>query len=200
MTLSRSTPRLRATRFLYLAVLAVVAFSNGRALTGTVGLVAQMSGLVLAAAASLGRIWVSAFIAGRKDADLVTEGPYSMVRNPLYGLSLIAALGLALGTRSLVVLLVLPAMQGALLMLAVRSEEAFMARTHGVAYAAYLDRVPRYWPRPSLYQTVRSLQVDPAVFWKAFLDAGSLLLLYALVLLADGLSVAGRLPALLAIP
>ncbi len=200
MTLSRSTPRVRVTRLLYLGVLALVAFSNGRSLTGLIGLVAQVAGLVLAVGASLGRIWVSTFIAGRKNAELVTVGPYSMVRNPLYVLSLIAAFGLALGSRSLAVLLVLPAAQAVLLMLAVRDEEAFLARTHGVAYAAYLRRVPRYWPKFSLHQPVHSVQLDLTVFWKAFLDAGSLLLLYALILLADGLSAAGRLPMLLAIP
>jgi len=200
MTLSRSTPRVRVTRLLYLGVLALVAFSNGRSLTGLIGLVAQVAGLVLAVGASLGRIWVSTFIAGRKNAELVTVGPYSMVRNPLYVLSLIAAFGLALGSRSLAVLLVLPAAQAVLLMLAVRDEEAFLARTHGVAYAAYLRRVPRYWPKLSLHQPVHSVQLDLTVFWKAFLDAGSLLLLYALILLADGLSAAGRLPMLLAIP
>lgn len=200
MTLSRSTPRVRVTRLLYLGVLALVAFSNGRSLTGLIGLVAQVTGLVLAVGASLGRIWVSTYIAGRKDAELVTVGPYSMVRNPLYVLSFIAAFGLALGSRSLAVLLVLPATQAVLLMLAVRDEEAFLARTHGVAYAAYLSRVPRYWPKVSLQQPADSVQLDLTVFRKAFLDAGSLLLLYALVLLADGLSATGRLPVLLAIP
>ena len=32
----------------------------------------------------MGRIWCSLYISGFKNAKLVTEGPYSLCRNPLY--------------------------------------------------------------------------------------------------------------------
>ena len=50
-------------------------------------------GLALAAVGAAGRIWCSFFISGRKDGQLVSEGPYSISRNPLYVFSCIACWG-----------------------------------------------------------------------------------------------------------
>jgi hypothetical protein len=35
----------------------------------------------IAAVASLGRMWCSLYIAGSKDKELITNGPYSLCRN-----------------------------------------------------------------------------------------------------------------------
>ena len=40
-------------------------------------------GMFLVAIGSLGRMWCSLYIAGYKDRVLITQGPYSMTRNPL---------------------------------------------------------------------------------------------------------------------
>ena len=51
----------------------------------------QMSilGFVLVVFGSFGRIWASLYIEGNKTKNLITAGPFSMVRNPLYFFSLI---------------------------------------------------------------------------------------------------------------
>ena len=43
-----------------------------------------LAGMILVGIASLGRMWCSLYIAGYKDDKLVTDGPYSLCRNPLY--------------------------------------------------------------------------------------------------------------------
>ncbi|MGB4295037.1 MAG: hypothetical protein WBJ16_05340 [Smithellaceae bacterium] len=43
-----------------------------------------LMGAVLVGVASMGRLWCSLYIAGYKAEILVTEGPYSITRNPLY--------------------------------------------------------------------------------------------------------------------
>lgn len=42
--------------------------------------------------AALGRVWTSAYISGRKNHELVVNGPYSLTRNPLYFFSFFAYL------------------------------------------------------------------------------------------------------------
>ena len=46
----------------------------------------QMSilGFILVVFGSFGRIWASLYIEGNKTKNLITAGPFSMVRNPLY--------------------------------------------------------------------------------------------------------------------
>ena len=58
-------------------------------------------GAILVGIASLGRLWCSLYIAGYKTKQLVTEGPYSMSRHPLYFFSLIGAIGVGLSSETL---------------------------------------------------------------------------------------------------
>ena len=53
-------------------------------------------GYLAVVACVLGRAWCSAYIAGRKNRELVEYGPYSMARNPLYGCSLLGLAGVGL--------------------------------------------------------------------------------------------------------
>jgi protein-S-isoprenylcysteine O-methyltransferase Ste14 len=41
-------------------------------------------GLLLVGIATVGRLWCSLYISGRKSAELVMDGPYSICRHPLY--------------------------------------------------------------------------------------------------------------------
>src|SRR5438874_6144411 len=46
--------------------------------------------------AAFGRIWSAAYISGRKNHELVVDGPYSLTRNPLYFFSFLGYLGAGL--------------------------------------------------------------------------------------------------------
>ena len=63
----------------------------------------QMSilGFVLVVFGSFGRIWASLYIEGNKTKNLITAGPFSMVRNPLYFFSLIMLIGFILALKSI---------------------------------------------------------------------------------------------------
>lgn len=208
MTTSASTPRLRLTLFWYLAMVLVTAVNRptdwgpwGEALLGA-------GALLLVAAAVLGRIWCSVFIAGRKDAELVVAGPYALCRHPLYSLSLLGALGLGFASRSATLTLATLLLLGWLVRRAAIAEEAFLAARHGAAFAAYLAGTPRFLPLDWLRLGSRgraralpaSLEVKPPVLWKAFVDAGAFMLLWALVEAARALQSNGALPGWLALP
>jgi protein-S-isoprenylcysteine O-methyltransferase Ste14 len=200
MTTSASTPRIRLTRLIYLLALAAVLMSEGRAIEGTAGLLAQAGGFLLVSAAVLGRLWTSLFIAGRKEAELVREGPYSICRHPLYLASVIAALGIGLTSRSVTLAVVLPALVGVIAWLAARREDRVLQQAHRDEWTAYRDAVPAFRPVWSKRRMPERVSVPPAIYRKAFLDAASFLALWLAVLLLETLRAGGAWPALFRMP
>jgi protein-S-isoprenylcysteine O-methyltransferase Ste14 len=200
MTVSMSTPRIRLTQFLYVLALLAVALTDGRALEGIAGLAAQAVGFALVIAGTLWRVWASAFIAGRKDTEVVDAGPYARCRHPLYFGSLVAGLGLALSTRSVALTLALPVMLFALLGLAIRREERLLEERHDETWLSYRDRVPALWPRSGPMPAVGRREVDLPIYRKAFFDAATMLLLWLLVVSLDGLRAQGAWEPLFALP
>jgi protein-S-isoprenylcysteine O-methyltransferase Ste14 len=196
-TVSRSTPRVRLMTFAILAVVVLVAVSARPLLAGTWSAVAAAIGFVLVVVAALGRAWTSLFIAGFKDAQLVRTGPYATCRHPLYALSLLGMTGLGLASRSVTLLVALVALAWVLHRRAIAVEDALLEATHGEAARDYRASVPALLPRWSRYAVPASLEIRPPVAWKAFLDAATLLLAFALVDLAHVLQVAGVTPSLL---
>lgn len=194
MTRSASTPRLRLTLvyFLLLIVAAgVVDPSRGAFIVASV---------LLVASACLGRVWCSVFVAGRKDAVLVTTGPYALCRHPLYVLSFLGGLGLGLATGSLTLTGITLVVLALLFRSAAIAEEGVLASLHGAAFTAYTTNTPRWLPRWSKWSIPERVDVQAQVLWKAFVDAGAFFLMYALILTAGELRLAGILPTLLRLP
>ena len=182
---SASTPRLRATFAIYLALVAASTIIGPDVVSGTGYYVAGVLGFICVALACLGRIWTSVFIAGHKDLDLVTTGPYARCRHPLYACSMLGALGLGLTTRSLLLCVIVVVLIAALVIYAAACEEQFLADSFPEAFQAYVAATPnKWWPGAGPGTLPEHLDVHPAIFWKAFLDAGSFFLLYVLVALA----------------
>ena len=79
---------------------------------------------------------------------LVIAGPYRRMRNPVLAGVVVALAGAALTTSS--AMLALATVLGALAahLWVVRSEEPRLTSRFGDAYVAYLERVPRWCPRP----------------------------------------------------
>lgn len=200
MTVSRSTPRLRLTALLLLGVLVLVATTERTAATGIAGLLVQLVGLACIACAALGRVWASVFIAGYKDTQLVRGGPYAVLRHPLYALSLLAMLGAGLTTRSVTLTVALLAVFAAIYARAAREEDRFLRSAHGDAFDRYAREVNAFLPRRAAYTVPEAIEVRPRVLWKAFLDAGTLLGYWALLILADALQRAALTPTWMALP
>ncbi len=82
----------------------------------------------------------------RERTRLVTEGPYRRIRHPIYGLSILLALGSLAAIP-------LPAVAGPALLHAVLMvveslrEERHLARVHGEAWRQYAARTGRFLPR-----------------------------------------------------
>jgi protein-S-isoprenylcysteine O-methyltransferase Ste14 len=200
MAPSASTARLRLTYTYYIALLLLAAIAGRPAMAPIAEYALTGVAAVLVVIACFGRIWCSVFIAGHKCDRLITDGPYSACRHPLYGFSFLGALGLALATRSLVLVLITAAVLAVLLRRAARVEDEVLSHRHGAAFTEYARITPAWLPRWRLYRLPELINVKPAVFRKAFLDAGAFVVLYLLIEAARLLRQHGVFPTLVALP
>jgi protein-S-isoprenylcysteine O-methyltransferase Ste14 len=204
MTTSASTPRLRASLLWFLALIGLTALTRALPLHPAVATALDVGGLLLVAIACLGRIWCSVFIAGRKDIELVTVGPYALCRHPLYTLSMIGALGIGMASRSLVLTFATLLVLGTLLIRAAAAEDRFLAARFDRRFEAYRTDTPRFWPDRWPYRwpapSTTPVQVRPDILWKAFVDAWAFFLLFVVVYAARRWSELGLLPSPLLLP
>ena len=141
----------------------------------------QWFGLLLILICILGRTWCTLYIGGQKQRELVTKGPYSVVRNPLYLFTLFGAAGIGALSGSLVMAAVCAAFAMAVFLSVVRHEEQFLLATFPREFPAYAARVPRLLPRLSAWQDADHLIVKPRLVHRTFLDASLFLMAVPLI-------------------
>ena len=106
-------------------------------------------GVFFAGMGSLGRMWCSLYIGGRKTKSLVTEGPYSICRNPLYFFSLIGMVGVGFASETFLIPGILAAAFAAYYPFVIKAEEAHLLAAHGPQFEQYRRAVPTFFPRLS---------------------------------------------------
>jgi protein-S-isoprenylcysteine O-methyltransferase Ste14 len=148
-------------------------------------------GYILVGAATVGRLWCAQYIAGYKTDVLVMEGPYSMCRNPLYFFSLLGGMGVGLCTESLVLTLVIAAVFIIVYPITIRNEEAKLSGVFGDAYDDYVRRVPRFFPKISLFSEPAEYIVNPRIFRREVFDAVYFIWIVALFKFLEGLTESG---------
>jgi len=127
-------------------------------------------GLSLIVAAIIGRMWCTLYIGGRKSAEIVRSGPYSVTRNPLYVFSTIGAMGIGAQTGSLIVALGFGILCYVAFSIVIRAEEKFLEQNFGEPYRAYCRDVPRFFPKLSLYNDDATVTVKPDRLYHTFTD------------------------------
>ncbi len=130
-----------------------------------------IAGCVLVGLATVGRLWCAQYIAGYKTDVLVTEGPYSICRNPLYFFSFLGAVGVGLCTECLTLTLVILLVFAAIYPTTIRNEERVLLRHFGEAYAGYTADVPRFFPDIKLFHEPAEYVVKPKIFRREVFDA-----------------------------
>lgn len=106
------------------------------------------------------RFWSTLYIGGRKRDVLVSEGPYSSCRNPLYLGTFLLALSAGLFLHSITFCAGAAIMIVGYALITVPSEERFLTRAFTGTYRHYARSVPRFLPRVSLFHTPRHIEVD----------------------------------------
>lgn len=128
-------------------------------------------GILMAGLGCLGRVWCSLHIAGRKQQQLVTDGPYSLLRNPLYFFSFIGATGVALTTSTLLFPFVVATAFLIYYPHVIHKEEMTLTRIHGEAFKQYAATTPSWFPRFGGWNESSTVLVGPAIFRKHLLSA-----------------------------
>ena len=182
-----------------MAGLAVVALTQAAMFGHQVHELVEALGIGLLVVCILGRVWCSLYIGGRKKAELVTTGPYSVVRNPLYVFSLIGAAGVGAQAGSLALMAVCPLVVWAVFATVVRREEQALAILHGEAFAAYRQRTPVFLPDFRLWRDEALLTVRPDRVAMTFVDGLIFLLAIPAAEGLEQLQHMGYLPTMLSI-
>jgi protein-S-isoprenylcysteine O-methyltransferase Ste14 len=130
-------------------------------------------GCLMAAVGFFGRLWCLSYIAGRKKKVLVTAGPYSLCRHPLYLFSLIGGVGLGFCTQTFTIPLLFLFAFAVYYPFAIRGEEEFLASIFP-EYEEYKKRVPAFFPRWSNFVEADVLQVNACSFRRELVGRGLL--------------------------
>jgi protein-S-isoprenylcysteine O-methyltransferase Ste14 len=160
----------------------------------------EWAGRFLIAVCIVGRCWCTLYIGGRKIAELVRIGPYSMMRNPLYTMSFVGAAGVGAQTGSLVMAALFLLVAWVVFRIVVAREERFLIGRFGEAYVDYLRTVPRFLPNIRLWKSPEWLEVRPDRVVLTFIDGLWFLAAIPLAEGVDWLQRAGYVPVLLRLP
>ncbi len=152
--------RFFAVLIIFLVIFTSSSFNEG----GWIDLLFESIGLFLLSICSAGRLWTLLYISGKKSHEIITEGPYSVMRHPLYLFSFIGAFGLGLASENLLVLAVIVAFYLLYYPLTILSEEHTLISKFGQTYIDYAKKTPRFIPKSSLYKSPEYLTIDARYF------------------------------------
>jgi protein-S-isoprenylcysteine O-methyltransferase Ste14 len=160
----------------------------------------EMAGIVLIVIGIAGRLWSTLYIGGRKSATVVTDGPYSITRNPLYVFSSIAAVGVGAQMGSITAAVGFGVACAAAFHVVILREERFLSANLGADYRAYLAAVPRFFPKPSLYREGETAGFKPSLLLVTLLDGLVFLVAMPVFEIIDAAQLSGALPVLFRMP
>ena len=169
-----------------------------------VDVVFKILGIIAVGIGVGGRLYSTLFIGGMKNEGVdgktfIDYGPYSATRNPLYFFSFIAFMGLLALQAQMLLLLV-----GAfgfywIYQRTIRREETFLTDKFGDSYRAYLDSVPRFFPRQP-FETPEQILVRPKFLHKEIKRSVAWFLFASFLLLWQLLQALGIVPILFFAP
>jgi protein-S-isoprenylcysteine O-methyltransferase Ste14 len=189
--------RIKLTQFVIALIVLLLLFSgSGWEGYGILPTLLFLIGTLMVGIATIGRLWCSIYISGYKTRTLITVGPYSICRNPLYLFSLIGTIGLCLSTETII----LPIIAGSTFLLyypsVIEQEERKLKARHTDAFEAYCRMVPRLVPSFSRLEEPETYEVRPKVFRKRLFDSLWFVWGIGFIEIIEGLHESGFLPTL----
>jgi len=173
MSLSFKKSRILLSRLLAVLVLGIYLFSGSKwdSTYPIVGSILFTLGLILVAIGSLGRMWCSLYIAGYKDKELITQGPYSITRNPLYFFSFLGLLGVGMATETFTFTILFMLFFAIAYPSVINNEEQKLRKLFPKEYEKYSKVTPKFFPKISLLREPESYIVNPKIYRKHIFSA-----------------------------
>lgn len=193
--------RVAVSRLFGLLIVTLLLFTGHSFKQGTMtDVFFEVSGLFLLTVCSLGRLWALMYISGYKGSSVITDGPYSIVRHPLYLFSLVGSFGIGLASENLLILALIIVFYGFYYPFTILAEERTLTERFGQVYADYMKRTPRFVPKLSLYREPETYHVNTASFVRNFVDGMWFIWIFLLMHFVEMLQDSGYLPVLLRVP
>ncbi len=184
--------RLSGILFIFLAVFVRPAWHT----ESTAAFAVELAGYVFLIAGLMIRMWSALYLGGRKSQQLVTEGPYSICRNPLYLGTLLLIIGAGLCFENVLMLAAMVIVFVPVHLIAVRWEERRLEARFPVEYALYKKTVPRFLPVFRNYKPKEELMVPFRSVRRVMVDTVGVLLLPEIEDLLEVLHARGVIPVL----
>lgn len=160
-----------------------------------VGLLLRVVGVALAITAAMGRIWCGLYISGRKNSELVIDGPYGWCRHPLYFFNLIGFLGIAAFTESFVIVALTLAAFGLLYPKVIANEDQFLRKAFPTDFEVHQRHKPALIPSRLTHQPPPQWTVNVTAFYRNIRDSIWFPLFLIPIMTIDGLKGYGYLPS-----
>jgi len=188
--------RIKVTRFFVAVFFLIFLFSQHKIEeNGPLDHFMELTSIVLIFLGTYGRLWCTLFISGYKTNKLITVGPYSICRNPLYFFSFIGTLGIALQTEMITFVVIAIFGFAFLYSIIIKGEEKKLLEIHGKEFEEYCKRVPRFFPKFSLYTEPETYQFNTLRYRRAFMEGMWFVIIYHVLEIIEQLHNYGILPA-----
>ena len=185
-----------------LAVFAILLILFSRPLLGTSSPwhePIEFAGLALVLSCVFGRLWSILYVGDRKNNELVSSGPYSVTRNPLYFFSTLGATGIGLMFGSISLSIIFGITSYLVFAATAHKESQFLAGKFGRAYEDYARRTPSFFPNPGIYLDEVGVVFSPIALKKTFIDALYFLAIFPIIEFVEYLQSTSAIPTFLSI-
>lgn len=103
-----------------------------------------LTGIPVIIAGEALRVWASGYI--KKDAELATEGPYALTRNPLYLGNFLIGAGFSIMANNLWLAIIFLIIFYLVYSVTIKREEKYLLSKFGRTYREYKNNVPAFFP------------------------------------------------------
>ena len=158
-----------------------------------------LMGTFLVGVATVGRIWCSMYISGYKSKKLITIGPYSLCRNPLYFFSMLGGIGVGLATTTLTIPFLVLIVFAIYYPNVIQREQNRLSELHNDKYSDYCKKTPSFIPSFSRFNEPDEYVVNPVIFRRNIFDNLGFIWLVGVAQLIEGLHQAHVLPSVLSL-